>query len=198
MAISSANTGLRAGVCTSTTRPTAPYTGQIIWETDTARLLVWNGSTWSLALTTGSYLTSSVSVAPNFFVYMSGANGSVVNDGTIQYNTALYDDTSSVSSGVFTVPSGQAGVYQFVCNANAYNIGSTGYARAVIVTTGSTSINFQGSQTPAQGGTDTFMTSTAIVKLAVGDTVFCRWKVPASGLYSSGITYNNFAGVRIR
>ena len=46
MAISSANTGLRAGVCTSTTRPTAPYTGQIIYETDTGYLRVWDGAAW--------------------------------------------------------------------------------------------------------------------------------------------------------
>lgn len=46
MAISSSATGLRPGVVTSTTRPTAPYTGQIIYETDTGYLRVWDGSAW--------------------------------------------------------------------------------------------------------------------------------------------------------
>ena len=46
MAISSHATGLRPGVCTSTTRPTNPYTGQIIYETDTGYLRVWDGSAW--------------------------------------------------------------------------------------------------------------------------------------------------------
>ncbi len=46
MSISSKATGLRPGVCTSTTRPTSPYTGQIIYETDTGQMLVWNGSSW--------------------------------------------------------------------------------------------------------------------------------------------------------
>lgn len=46
MAISSANTGLRAGVCTSTTRPTAPYTGQIIFQTDTGTMHNWDGTAW--------------------------------------------------------------------------------------------------------------------------------------------------------
>lgn len=36
--------------CTSTTRPSAPsiglYTGMMIFETDTNRMLRWNGSTW--------------------------------------------------------------------------------------------------------------------------------------------------------
>lgn len=46
MAISSNATGLRPGVCTSTTRPTTPYTGQIIYETDTGYLRVWDGAAW--------------------------------------------------------------------------------------------------------------------------------------------------------
>lgn len=36
----------RPGVCTSTTRPASPYTGQLIFETDTNRLSVYNGSSW--------------------------------------------------------------------------------------------------------------------------------------------------------
>lgn len=36
----------KAGVCTSSTRPASPYDGQVIYETDTDRTLVWNGSAW--------------------------------------------------------------------------------------------------------------------------------------------------------
>lgn len=36
----------RPGVCTSSTRPASPYDGQVIWETDTDKTLVWNGSAW--------------------------------------------------------------------------------------------------------------------------------------------------------
>jgi len=46
MAISNNSTGLRPGVCTSSTRPTAPYEGQHIYETDTDIEYVWNGSAW--------------------------------------------------------------------------------------------------------------------------------------------------------
>ena len=46
MAISNNSTGLRPGVCTSTTRPTAPYEGQMIYETDTDLTYVWGGSAW--------------------------------------------------------------------------------------------------------------------------------------------------------
>jgi len=46
MAISNNNTGIRTGVCTSTTRPTAPYEGQHIYETDTDLTYIWGGSAW--------------------------------------------------------------------------------------------------------------------------------------------------------
>jgi len=46
VAISNLTQGLRPGICTSTTRPTAPYEGQAIYETDTDKVLVWNGSAW--------------------------------------------------------------------------------------------------------------------------------------------------------
>ena len=46
MAISNLSTGLRPGVCTSTTRPTAPFEGQMIYETDTNRVLLYEGAAW--------------------------------------------------------------------------------------------------------------------------------------------------------
>lgn len=44
--ISNNSTGLRPGVCLSTNRPTAPYEGHIIYETDTDLVYLWNGSSW--------------------------------------------------------------------------------------------------------------------------------------------------------
>ena len=38
--------GIKPGVCTSTTRPTAPYEGMMIYETDTDMVALWNGSAW--------------------------------------------------------------------------------------------------------------------------------------------------------
>jgi hypothetical protein len=37
----------KPGVCTSSTRPASPYEGQFIYETDTDKLLAWNGSAWN-------------------------------------------------------------------------------------------------------------------------------------------------------
>ena len=46
MGISNVSNGLRSGVCTSSTRPTAPYEGQMIYETDTNRVLVYDNTAW--------------------------------------------------------------------------------------------------------------------------------------------------------
>ena len=41
-----ASSVIKPGVVTSTTRPSAPYEGQVIFETDTDKTMVWNGSSW--------------------------------------------------------------------------------------------------------------------------------------------------------
>ena len=43
---------VQPGVCTSTTRPASPYDGQVIYETDTDRAMVYNGTGW-VVLSTG-------------------------------------------------------------------------------------------------------------------------------------------------
>ena len=51
MGIQVARGQTKNGVCTSTTRPEAPYIGQMIYETDTQLLKVWLGSAWSMGQT---------------------------------------------------------------------------------------------------------------------------------------------------
>jgi hypothetical protein len=52
MGISQGVDSVRTGVCTSTTRPASPYDGQVIYETDTDRAMVYNGTGW-VVLSTG-------------------------------------------------------------------------------------------------------------------------------------------------
>lgn len=74
MAISSSATGLRPGVCTSTTRPTNPYTGQLIFETDTFKLQFWNGSAWQGAVSApaGTVEAYAGSTAPTGWLLCAG------------------------------------------------------------------------------------------------------------------------------
>ncbi len=37
-------------ICTAATRPTNPYNGMLIWETDTGRLLMYKGTAWKLVI----------------------------------------------------------------------------------------------------------------------------------------------------
>jgi hypothetical protein len=53
----------QSNVVTSTTRPTAPYEGQMIYETDTGKTLFWDGSNWvgeleSLTIALGDEVSS--------------------------------------------------------------------------------------------------------------------------------------------
>lgn len=43
-----ASTLIKPGVVTSSTRPSVPYAGQLIYETDTNRVLSYNGSSWTV------------------------------------------------------------------------------------------------------------------------------------------------------
>ena len=50
---------LKPGVCTSSTRPTSPFEGQLVYETDTDIMAIWNGTAWrqlAAATKTGSVL----------------------------------------------------------------------------------------------------------------------------------------------
>lgn len=107
MAISNNSTGLRPGVCTSTTRPTAPYEGQHIYETDTDIEYVWNGSAW---------VVNYVSAASPAFTGVPTAPTATAGTNTTQLATTAFANTAgglvyvtsySIGSGVstFIVPS---------------------------------------------------------------------------------------------
>ena len=55
MSVSNLSSSSRPGVCLSTTRPAVPYEGQMIYETDTDMVVIWNGTAWRyLAATTAT------------------------------------------------------------------------------------------------------------------------------------------------
>ena len=74
MAITTTTQGIAAGVCLSTARPTNPYLGQVIFETDTGKMKAWLGSSWS----NGYTHTSSFSVE---YLIIAGGGGGGTNIG---------------------------------------------------------------------------------------------------------------------
>lgn len=73
-----ASSVIKPGVCTSTTRPSVPYTGQLIFETDTNLVLAWNGSSWRAI-----------------------SNSIATNGGVLQIATTVKSDTFTSTSTSF-------------------------------------------------------------------------------------------------
>jgi len=119
---------LKPGVCTSSTRPASPFEGQVIFETDTDRLYVYNGSAWVIPNSpaqnpTGLELVSSTAVGTavstvtvsnafsttydTYRVVWSGGVGSVstglgvrVGGATTNYSHMLFWQSISGPAGV--------------------------------------------------------------------------------------------------
>ena len=94
---------IQPGVCTSTTRPASPYEGQAIYETDTDRTLIWDGSAWKYTW---------FATIPAFYAGLgsqtSYSAGSAVVFGSATVNNGSHYNTSN---GRFTAP--VAGLYWF-------------------------------------------------------------------------------------
>jgi RNase P/RNase MRP subunit p29 len=105
MAVSSTTGGLRTGVCLSTDRPQNPYNGQVIYETDTNRTLVWDNSAWVVVADpalvsfsgTGATVTAdAMTVAGNNVTPYTGRKNYVYNGS---FQVAQRGTSVSASSG---------------------------------------------------------------------------------------------------
>ena len=96
MAISNLSNGLRTGVCTSTNRPTTPYEGQVIYETDTDLTYIYGGTAWQ-------QVSGGTAVGNSGLVYVTSATiGSGVSSVTVSsaFSTTYDNYVISVSGGV--------------------------------------------------------------------------------------------------
>jgi hypothetical protein len=86
MALSNAlpNSILKPGVCTSSTRPSNPYEGQFIYETNTDALLVYNGTAWVVPSGPTGNPTSNNQFANKSYVDTSVSNLRTSVDGSIE------------------------------------------------------------------------------------------------------------------
>ena len=115
MAINSLSTGWRPGVCTSSTRPTAPYEGQVIYETDTDKTLVWNGSAWLYLSTPQTTEPGAYQSYTPTWTSLTVGNGTQafsytqVNKMVHVFGRITFGSTTSISSTpLFTLPVNRA------------------------------------------------------------------------------------------
>lgn len=91
-------------VCTSTTRPASPDAGTMIYETDTSKLLVWDGVAWSdvyPSSPTGSLIAYAGASAPTGWLLCDGTGKSTTTYATL-FATLAY--TYGGSAGTFYLP----------------------------------------------------------------------------------------------
>lgn len=99
----------RPGVCTSSTRPASPYEGQVIYETDTDKTLVWNGSAWVL-------LSTGTANPPGLEFITRGTFSSVANTGTSfdnVFSSTIYDNYRIIGDSLLGSTTTQTLTFQF-------------------------------------------------------------------------------------
>ena len=98
MAISNLSSGVRTGVCLSTNRPTTPYEGQVIYETDTDRLYVWNGTAWVIPNSPAQNPTG-LELVTTCTVTSAGGTSATASGGVVTIGTS---NTSVTVSSAFS------------------------------------------------------------------------------------------------
>jgi hypothetical protein len=113
-------------IANSAARPSSPYNGQVVYQTDTGQAFVWNGSSWVLLSTGTTGDIGLVKVIPT-----GATNGTVAANGTVTIGNAV---SSVTVSGAF---SSLYDVYQIIISGGA---GSTGLG--LNLTFGSAAANY--------------------------------------------------------
>lgn len=123
----------KPGVCTSSTRPASPYDGQVIYETDTDKTLVWNGSAWVL-LSTG---TANPPGLEHIKTQTTTSGTSVVVDSVF---SSTYDSYRIVVSDM-RAASAATGVNMKMRNTSGSNSSNYYYGGLYLSAYGNTTVN---------------------------------------------------------
>lgn len=124
-------------LCLSSARPSSPALGQFIYETDTGRTLVFNGSNWIWQ--NGN--------TPRFQVEQQVVQSIPNNVGTPPVLATEVFDTDAFhtgTNGFVTIPSGWGGDYQFWANT-VWATDATSYRHVNLIVTNNTGVAAQNS-----------------------------------------------------
>lgn len=132
---------IRPGVCTSSTRPASPYDGQVIYETDTDKSLVYNGTGWV-------FLATSRANAGGLDLVKTQTIGSAVSTVTVSDAfSSIYDNYQIIVSGGGGSTAGRLTI-ALGATATGYYYGVTGWnysnSQAAIGATNATAFDYAG------------------------------------------------------
>ena len=109
---------IKPGVATSGTRPASPFNGQVLYETDTAKIVSWNGSAW--------VYTAAVVATTAIFneTQASGTEGGTFTGGSYvkrTLNTTVINNIvgCTLTASVISLP---AGTYEVSSSAPAFRV----------------------------------------------------------------------------
>ena len=128
MTVSATSQGLKPGVCTSSNRPANPFDGMVIYETDTDKALVWNGSAW-VYLATGTS-SPAVTTEPALVLVKTQTIGTTVSSVEVtsafsatydKYLISISDGVASGNTAVNLTLGSTATGYYYAANYVTYN-----------------------------------------------------------------------------
>ena len=106
---------VKPGVCTSSTRPASPYQGQVIYETDTKKTLAYSGSAWDILSDMGAWTTwtPTITADTGTFTTVSGAGRYVQTGKTVTGTAVITITTNGTAAGAvkITPPISMSGNY---------------------------------------------------------------------------------------
>ena len=113
--------GLKPGVCTSTTRPSNPFEGQMIYETDTDIVAIWTGAAWQTIFTASAspvpfrYQVGTTSGSGTFTVTFAASRFTVapmvVSQPKSIGSAVSYDFTNTPTTSGFTIERNVSGTW---------------------------------------------------------------------------------------
>jgi hypothetical protein len=192
---SGASSVIKPGVVTSSTRPSAPYNGQVVYETDTGNPLVYNGSAW---VAFGGGLRYITQATPSAVQTVS-----INNCFTSAYSNYLLviDTTATVGAGYLMARLRLSGT-DAITNYSSQRIGAQGtgtFGNADVTGTEEFVIGYIDSGFPASSAQSvnvfspalarvTTVTSLAGTKNSGGPLIFAFWGHHTTATAYDGIT----------
>lgn len=137
MTISATTQGLRPGVCTSTSRPSAPFDGMMIYETDTNLVRIWNGTAWkTLAYsdyTNGSVLQVVSTTKTDTFTATTGTTPTDITGLSVTISPST---TSNLVLVIAQIAAGlnTSGGFILVRGSTSIGVGATAGSRRLVTT----------------------------------------------------------------